>query len=140
MVLTLGNPARVFLAAERVSVQGTDRGAAQLQTNARPRLHVTTTQGGRGTHTSDLSSRMFRSWSREDPRLPSFRRACAVIRDASAPPLGCCRLRSCATIPSSIFSQRRQACTGKLSKMGGAGGRGGGGYLNKRQRLVGDVF
>jgi len=50
------------------------------------------------THTSDLSSRMVRSWSREEPNAPSFRRACAVMRDASDPPLGCRRLRSCQSV------------------------------------------
>ena len=36
-----------------------------------------------------------RSPSSSEPRVPSLRRATAVSRDASWPPSGCCRLRSC---------------------------------------------
>ena len=70
------------------------------------------------THTSDLSSRMLRSWSREEPRAPSFRRACAVMRDASDPPFGCCRLRSCEQFSPSGSNQLQveQRCKARGSR------------------------
>lgn len=40
-------------------------------------------------------SKAVRKLSRSVPKVPSFRRTAAVVRDASGPPPGCFKFRSC---------------------------------------------